>query len=126
MPSQTARAWLVLVASGVLEAVWATALGRSDGLSRPLPAVVFVVALTISMIGLGRATKHIAVGTAYAAWVGVGSCLTVLYAMVSGAEAVTPWRVLFLSGIIISIVGLRALPTPAATDEPELESRIQE
>ena len=59
MPSQTARAWLVLVVSGVLEAVWATALGRSDGLSRPLPAVVFVVALTISMIGLGLSLIHI-------------------------------------------------------------------
>lgn len=30
--------WLLLLASAVLEAVWATALGRSDGLSDPAMA----------------------------------------------------------------------------------------
>ncbi len=41
--------WLVLVLSGVLEAVWATALGRSEGFTRLLPSVVFGVALAASM-----------------------------------------------------------------------------
>lgn len=45
--------WLVLVASGVPEAVWAIALDRSDGFSRPTPSVVFLVALALSMGGLG-------------------------------------------------------------------------
>ena len=49
--------WLVLVLSGVLEAVWATALGRSDGLSRPVPVAVFAVALALSMGGLGYAMR---------------------------------------------------------------------
>jgi quaternary ammonium compound-resistance protein SugE len=26
--------WIILIVSGVLEAVWATALGRSEGLTR--------------------------------------------------------------------------------------------
>ena len=30
-------AWLLLLASAVLEAVWATALGLSDGFTRPAP-----------------------------------------------------------------------------------------
>ncbi|MGO1929466.1 MAG: SMR family transporter, partial [Microbacterium gubbeenense] len=47
--------WVVLIISAVLEAVWATALGESDGLSQPVPTVVFLVALTASMIGLGYA-----------------------------------------------------------------------
>ena len=41
--------WFVLVLSGVLEAVWAVALGKSDGFSRPLPTVTFVVGLVLSM-----------------------------------------------------------------------------
>ena len=34
-------AWIVLVVSGVLETVWASALAESRGLSRPLPTVLF-------------------------------------------------------------------------------------
>jgi quaternary ammonium compound-resistance protein SugE len=49
--------WLVLIMSGVLEAVWATALGRTEGFTRPTPTVVFVVGLTASMAGLGYAMR---------------------------------------------------------------------
>lgn len=31
--------WLILIISGVLEAVWATALDRSDGLTKLLPSI---------------------------------------------------------------------------------------
>ncbi|MGB2720412.1 MAG: SMR family transporter, partial [Rhodococcus sp. (in: high G+C Gram-positive bacteria)] len=33
-------AWLILVVSGVLEAVWATALGKSEGFTKLGPSVV--------------------------------------------------------------------------------------
>lgn len=69
-------AWLVLVVSGLLEAVWATALGKSDGFSRPLPTLVFAVASLVSFIGLAHATRSLPVGTAYAVWVGIGASLT--------------------------------------------------
>ena len=68
-----ARAWIILLASAVCEAVWATALGESDGLRQPAPSVVFAVGLLLSMLGLGRAMKRIPIGTAYAVWVGVGA-----------------------------------------------------
>ncbi|MCB2527426.1 hypothetical protein KQ738_18425, partial [Listeria monocytogenes] len=41
--------WIVLLLSGVLEAVWATALGKSAGFTRLWPSVVFGVALVASM-----------------------------------------------------------------------------
>ncbi|HMM49459.1 MAG TPA: SMR family transporter, partial [Miltoncostaeaceae bacterium] len=63
-------AWLVLVLSGTLEAVWATALGRSDGLTRPIPALVFVLALVLSMAGLAWAMRELPVAVSYAVWVG--------------------------------------------------------
>ncbi|WP_230007757.1 SMR family transporter, partial [Microbacterium sp. Bi128] len=44
--------WIVLVVSGVLEAVWATALGRSEGFTKLGPSIVFGVALVASMGGL--------------------------------------------------------------------------
>ena len=76
--------WLVLLISAVLEAVWATALGRSDGVSQLAPSIVFGIALTASMAGLGWAAQRIPIGTAYAVWTGVGAALTVAYAVVSG------------------------------------------
>ena len=101
--------WLVLVLSGVLEAVWATALGRSDGLSRPVPSLVFFVSLGLSMAGLGYAMRDLPVGTAYAVWVGIGAVLTVTYAMVTGAEPVSLVKVLLLAGIVGCVVGLKVV-----------------
>ena len=59
-------AWLVLVLSGVLEAVWAVALGKTDGFTRLVPTVVFLVAITASMLGLAYAMRTLPVGTSYA------------------------------------------------------------
>lgn len=100
--------WLVLILSGVLESVWATALGRSEGLSRPVPAAVFAVALLASMGGLAFAMRSLPVGTAYAVWVGVGAVLTVLVATVAGTEALSAPKALFLALIVVGVVGLKA------------------
>ena len=101
--------WLVLILSGVLEAVWATALGRSEGLTRWGPTAVFAVALVLSMGGLAFAMRELPVGTAYAVWVGIGAALTVGYAMATGSEPVTVVRVLLLLGIVACVVGLKVL-----------------
>jgi quaternary ammonium compound-resistance protein SugE len=102
-------AWVILVLSGVLEAVWATALGRSEGLSRLAPSLVFGVALVLSMVGLGWAMKDLPTGVAYAVWVGIGASLTVVSAMATGAEPASVAKVVFLAMIIGGIVGLKAV-----------------
>jgi quaternary ammonium compound-resistance protein SugE len=101
--------WVVLVLSGVLEAVWATALGKSEGFSRPVPSAVFVVALTASMLGLAYAMRELPLGTSYAVWVGIGAVLTVAYGMATGAEPVSALKVLFLAMIVGGVVGLKAI-----------------
>jgi quaternary ammonium compound-resistance protein SugE len=101
--------WLVLVLSGVMESVWATALGRSNGLTRLLPSVVFVVAVVLSMVGLGYAMRSLPTGTAYAVWVGIGAVLTVTYAMVTGTEEVSAARIVLLAGVVVCVVGLEVL-----------------
>ena len=106
----TTLAWLILLASAVLEAVWATALGLSDGFTRPLPTLVFALTATLSMVGLGLAVKRIPLGTAYAVWVGIGAALTVGWAMATGVEPASPLKLLFIAGI----VGCAAGPEAAA------------
>ncbi|GAA1957827.1 multidrug efflux SMR transporter [Catenulispora subtropica] len=102
-------AWVVLVVSGCMEAVWATALGRSDGFHRFGPTAVFVLGLLLSMAGLAYALRTLPVGTGYAVWVGIGAVLTVAYGMVFDGEAVSPARLLLLAGIVGCVVGLKVL-----------------
>ena len=99
--------WLALVVSGVLEAVWATALGKSEGFTRPAPSVVFAVAALASFAGLAYAMKGLPIGTAYAVWVGIGAALTAGYAMWTGDEPASIVRALLLAGIVACVIGLK-------------------
>jgi quaternary ammonium compound-resistance protein SugE len=101
--------WFVLVVSGMLEAVWAVALDRSDGFSRLAPSLVFGTSLALSMAGLALALRELPVGTAYAVWVGIGAVLTVTYGMVKGIEPVSMAKLVCLTAIIAGVVGLKAL-----------------
>ena len=102
--------WIVLLGSAVFEAVWATALGMSDGFTRLTPTVVFLIAVTISMLGLGYAVSHIPIGSAYAVWTGVGAALTVIYAMATGTETASVGKIIFITGIVAAVIGLKLVP----------------
>ena len=99
--------WPVLIVSAVLEAVWATALGYSDGFSVLVPTIVFFVALAAAWPGLAYAMRGIPIGTAYAVWTGLGAALTVTYAITFGGESASVLKVLFLAGIIACVIGLK-------------------
>jgi len=101
--------WIVLIASGLLEAVWAIALGVSKGFKRWKPVVVFLAALVLSMAGLAYAMVTIPVGTAYAVWVAIGVVATVAVAAVRGEERITIVRGLLLVLLIAAVVGLKAV-----------------
>lgn len=104
-------AWIILIVSGVLESVWAAALTRSEGFSKPGPSIVFVVALIASMAGLGLALRSIPLGTGYAIWVGIGVLGTVIYGLVALDEPLSVARIVCLVAIVGGIVGLK-LTTP--------------
>ncbi|MBO3095276.1 DMT family transporter [Cellulomonas dongxiuzhuiae] len=105
--STTSVAWLVLVVSGLFEAVWATALGRSEGFTRLVPTVVFGLALLVSMGGLAFAMRELPTGTSYAVWVGIGASVTVAVAMVTGTETASLVKILLILGIVACVVGLK-------------------
>ena len=107
--------WFVLVIAGLLEVVWATAMERSAGFSRPGPTIVTLVALVGSMGLLGVALRDLPLGTAYAVWVGIGIVGTAVVGMVSLGEPVTVARIGFLASILVGVIGLKltAVPPPA-------------
>lgn len=115
--------WVILLLSAVFEAVWATALGRSDGLSDPVASIVFLITLAISMAGLGVAVRSIPIGTGYAIWTGVGAALTVTWAMATGDEAFSPVKALLIVGIVGAVVGLKLVPAASPdTEDTEAET----
>ena len=99
--------WIVLILSGLLEAVWATALGKSEGFTKLGPSIVFGVGLIASMAGLAWSMREIPVGTAYAVWVGIGAVLTIVYAMATGAESISVVKILLILGLVGCVVGLK-------------------
>ncbi|MFP5068965.1 DMT family transporter [Pseudonocardia nantongensis] len=100
-------AWIYLVVSGLLESVWAAALSQSRGFSRLGPSALFLVALALSMGGLGLALRELPVGTAYAVWVGIGAVGTAAYGMVALGEPATTARMLCLLAIVAGVAGLK-------------------
>lgn len=102
-------AWVALVLSGLFETVWAAALSASRGLSKPLPSIVFGVALVISMAGLGYALRTVPVGTGYAVWVGIGAVGTAVYGMLAMGDPVSVGRITCLVLIVAGVAGLKFL-----------------
>ena len=99
--------WVILIASGLLEAVWAAAMQASKGFKRWKPTALFAVAMIASMGGLAWAMLEIPTGTAYAVWVGVGAVATVLLQVARGKERMTLVRSLLLVLLVGSLVGLK-------------------
>lgn len=101
--------WILLVAAGVMEAVWAAAVAASHGFTRRVPTALFVAGLVLSMAGLAAAMRELPTGTAYAVWVGIGATLTVIWGYLTRQERPTVLRVALLVLLVGSVVGLKAV-----------------
>ena len=101
--------WIVLLISGALEMVWATALAQIDNGRNIRMLILFLVAMTASMAGLAFALRTLPVGTAYAVWTGTGAVLTAIVGMVVLHEPVTVARIVCLALIVSGIVGLKVI-----------------
>lgn len=94
-------AWLVLIAAGVLETVWAYYLKQSHGLTKLVPSILTAVAMIGSVVLLGIAMRTLPLGTAYTIWTGIGAVGAFLVGIVVLGEAVTAMR-LVAAGLIVS------------------------
>lgn len=105
-------AWIILTFAGIFEVIWAYAMKLSDGLSRPGPAVVTLVAMALSVGLLALAMKSLPLGTAYTVWTGIGAVGAFVVGIVVLGEAVTFTRVLAALLIVAGLV-LMKLSSPA-------------
>jgi quaternary ammonium compound-resistance protein SugE len=113
--------WVYLMIASVCEIGWAVGLQLSDGFTRPLPAIVTVIGLFGSIIGLSLALKTVSFGTAYVVWTGIGTVGTAAIGILAFGELASVGRILCMAAIVGGIIGLKILPAtaPAETPPPE-------
>lgn len=99
--------WFLLLLAGLFEVAWAIGLKYTDGFSRPLPTLLTLIAMAVSVLLLAMAVKQLPLGTAYAVWTGIGAVGTVLMGIWLFNEPATLARVLCLLLIIVGILGLK-------------------
>ncbi|KEQ11521.1 quaternary ammonium compound efflux SMR transporter SugE [Endozoicomonas numazuensis] len=99
--------WFLLILAGLLEVGWAIGLKYTEGFTRPLPSVLTVAAIILSMVFLGLALKTLPVGTAYAVWVGIGIVGTFLLSVILFNEPASALRILSALVIVAGIAGLK-------------------
>lgn len=105
--------WVLLIIGGVFEAGFAISLGKAQdslGKEKWMWLASFAICVSISMYLLYRSmggARPIPVGTAYAVWAGIGAVFSVVFGIFIFDEPVTMWRMIFLSTLVISLVGLQ-------------------
>lgn len=99
--------WLLLILAGLFECAFTTCLKLSDGLTRPFWSVAFVLLSIVSFVLLTLAAQSMPLGTAYAVWTGIGAFGTALIGILWFGDPVTFWRLVFLGGLIVCLVGLK-------------------
>jgi len=99
--------WIILFFAGLFEVGWAVGLKYTDGFTRPLPTVLTVAAMAISLGLLGLAMKELPLGTAYAIWTGVGAVGTVIAGIILFGESMALVRLVSVALIIAGLIGLK-------------------
>lgn len=98
-------AWPLLIFAGLLEVGWALLLKESDGFSKLWPSLGFIVFGAGSIVLLTLALRDLPVGTAYAAWTGIGAVGTAIFGLVLFDESATVGRLVSISLIVVGVVG---------------------
>lgn len=106
-------AWILLIIAGLLEAGWAIGLKYTEGFTKPLPSVLTIAGIVISMVMLAHAAKTLPIGTAYAVWVGIGAAGAAILGILLLKEPASPARLFFLGLLLVAIVGLKVTMTEA-------------
>ncbi len=101
--------WMILVVAGLFEVAWAIGLKYSEGFSRVWPSIATAGAMIVSIVLLGIAMKNLPVGTAYAAWTGIGAIGTVLLGIVLFGDSASPSRLICVALIMAGIIGLKVV-----------------
>lgn len=99
--------WITLIAAGLLEIVWATAMKQSQGFTRILPTAIMLVGMVASFWLLAIAMRSLPLGTSYIVWTGIGAVGAFIIGVVLFGEPVTMGRLVAAGLILAGIVAMK-------------------
>jgi quaternary ammonium compound-resistance protein SugE len=99
--------WLYLLLSGLFEVAFTTSMKYSEGFSNWKGTVGYFVFGALSFGLILKAMQSIQMGTAYAVWAGIGTSGTILVGLFLFNDPVNWFKLLFLTLIVIGIVGIK-------------------
>ena len=102
-------AWIFLLLASVCEIAFAGCLKLTENFSNLKWSAAFFFFYILSIVLLNKAVQTIPIGTAYAVWTGIGAAGTVLLGIFVFHEPATFWRLFFITTLIGSIIGLKAV-----------------
>ncbi|WP_296576999.1 quaternary ammonium compound efflux SMR transporter SugE [Phreatobacter sp.] len=102
-------AWIDLLFAGLFAISWAVGLKFTAGFTRPVPTVLTVASMAVSVFLLGFALKTLSLGTAYAIWTGVGTVGTVVLGILLFGESTHALRLACIGLFVLGIVGLKVV-----------------
>lgn len=100
-------AWVMLVAAGIFECIWAVELKYTQGFTKLWPSVIFIIAMIASMVLLSLSMKSIPIGTAYAVWTGIGAACVATIGIIFMGDVVSLARIICIFLIISGVIGLK-------------------
>ncbi len=102
-------AWVYLFIAGIAEIGWALGMKYTEGFTKPVPTILTLAVMAISVVFLALAVKQLPLGTAYAVWTGIGTLGTVLLGIWLFNEPSDLIRMSCIGLIIVGIVGLKVV-----------------
>jgi quaternary ammonium compound-resistance protein SugE len=96
-------AWMWLVLAGLLEVAWSQSIKPTENFTRPLPTLVCLALAAAAVYPLTLAMRAIPVGTAYAAFTGIGAVGAITLGVVVNHDPVTAGRLAALALIVAGV-----------------------
>lgn len=100
-------AWVLVVIAGLFETAFALSLKASNGFTRPVPTVTFVICAGLSFALLSMGLRTLPVGSAYAVWTGIGAVGTAIAGVLVFDEVASVLKVLSIVLVVAGVVGLQ-------------------
>ncbi|MCI1983492.1 MAG: multidrug efflux SMR transporter [Bifidobacteriaceae bacterium] len=99
--------WIELIAAGLFEFVWASAMKMSDGFTKLGWTLTTFATMAASVGLLALATKHLSLSLAYPIWTGIGAVGSVLIGALAFKDRIAPMTWVFIALLLIAIIGIK-------------------
>jgi quaternary ammonium compound-resistance protein SugE len=103
--------WFYLILAGLFEIGWIYSLKYTQGFTKLIPMIFYAIFGFVSAFFFSKALQHIPIAIAYAIWMGIAIIGVTITGIILFKEPYTIFKMIFISMILIGIIGLKLLST---------------